>query len=108
MFENLKAGDTIKIGEKEFKINYYYNATASIKNSKGEIDCFTISELEFIGAEIVRKAPPKYTPIRCKIMSGYYYCQSAGKFNQMGWLVCIESTGFESAFCEWEVLEIEK
>jgi hypothetical protein len=41
-------------------------------------------------------------------MSGYYYCQSAGKFNQMGWLVCIESTGFESAFCEWEVLEIEK
>ena len=110
MFDNLKAGDTIKIGEKEFKVVYptYENHNIVALSDGKENIGLAYSELKFLGAEIVRKAPPKYTPIRCKIMSGYYYCQSAGKFNQRGWLLCIESNGYESAFCDWEVLEIEK
>ena len=109
MFDNLKAGDTIKIGEKEFKV-LYVDGALEIKNSKGERDTFTTNELEFLGAEIVRKAPPKYTPVKWVGHCGdVCFGLSYGKLHDdghgcLGVLVGSDDTWVK----DWEVLEIEK
>jgi hypothetical protein len=108
MFENLKTGDTIKIGGKEFKVTGHLH----IKNRNSElglqngiyIKSVPYHCLEFLGAEIVRKAPPKYTPVKSGLGS---FALSSGKFDQFGHLLVLVDNYFEN-WPIWEVLEIEK
>jgi hypothetical protein len=102
MFENLKAGDTIKIGEKKFKV-LYVDGALEIKNSKGERDTFTTNELEFLGAEIVRKAPPENTPV----YEDGIFAVSCGYLNGFGELV-VHFGAMIGSMPKWKVLEIEK
>ena len=109
MFENLKAGDTIRIGEKEFKTI----GDTAIRNCIGIYEekhwskfVYNIEKdiLEFLGAEIVRKAPPKYTPVKSGLGS---FALSSGKFDQFGHLLVLVDNYFEN-WPIWEVLEVEK
>jgi hypothetical protein len=106
MFDNLKAGDTIKIGEREFKLVYpsYENHNMVALSDGKENISLAYSELKFLGAEIVRKAPPKYTPVKSGLGS---FALSSGKLDQFGHLLVLVDNYFEN-WPIWEVLEIEK
>jgi hypothetical protein len=108
MFENLKAGDTIKIGEEYFNFFNCTNIQINLINKKGESFICNKDFLEFLGAEIVRKAPPKYTPVK---WLDYYniacYGLSCGKLHHDGLLGVLYSDD-DIWVKDWEVLEIEK
>ncbi len=107
MFENLKEWDTIKIGEKCFSVVRTLENSIILKNEFGETNQFFQIELEFLGAETVRKAPKKYTPIRWLYNGKEHYGLSLGKFSPdfcLGVLVGSKIIWLK----DWEVLEIEK
>jgi hypothetical protein len=112
MFENLKAGDTIKIGGKEFNVTGHLH----IKNRNSElglqngiyIKSVPYHCLEFLGAEVVRKAPPKFTPVKWPNFAQVNcYGVSNGEISSDGRLGVLH--GFEIIWVKnWEVLDVEK
>jgi hypothetical protein len=110
MFENLKAGDTIKIGEKEFKVsdaNVIRDNVGIYQIAKQMCyETFYIEKkvLAFLGAEVVRKAPPRFTPVNIGLKT---FALSTGKLDQFGHLIVFVDNYFEH-WPVWEVLEIEK
>ncbi len=111
MFENLKAGDTIKIGKKEFKVAIKSPSsiiqTIVITDGKENLG-ITYSDLKFLGAEIVRKAPPKYMAVKRFDDGGCeHFGVSCGKFDFKEELIVLVDGRIER-WKKWEVLEIEK
>jgi hypothetical protein len=106
MLENLKEGDTIKIGEKEFE-HFTTKGVVFLKNNLGNEKAFAMETLGFLGAEIVRKAPPKNSPIRYRFNGVNYYGVYTGNGIVNNMLVIRIADSFKH-ICDWEVLEIEK
>lgn len=112
MFDKLVEGDTVKIGEKEFKVTGHLH----IKNRNSElglqngiyIKSVPYHCLEFLGAEIVKKEPPKFTPVVWTSTLGMRcFGLSSGNKDPDGSLLVFRGADLIKVN-NWEVLEIEK
>ena len=107
MFDRLKTGDTLKIGEKEFYVFLVFGERITLCRD-GMKKHISRSDLEFLDAEVVRKAPPKYTPVKWLDRGGNTcFGLSYGEISSSGKLGVLY-TSYDIWISDWEVLEIEK
>jgi hypothetical protein len=112
MYKDIQTTDSIKIGNNIFKIVSLVETEKEtykhVHITNGKEYCWlTQTQLRMLSAEIIKKTPPKYTPVkRTENNSNEYYGVSCGTVDINGKLAVRVGIRVEY-WADWEVLEVK-
>ncbi len=107
MFDNLKDGDSLKIGEKVFEIIQNDAVYHEMRLEHNGISFwFSYDRIKFLDAEIIKKDPPKYSSIKWFQDGLDCFGVYLGQGFKDGALIVLAGKEYMHAK-NWEVLEVK-